>query len=126
MLGPYNLQTIISTAKPEEARAFYRDRLGLSLIADDGFALVFDANGRSLRISRVEVAQPPPYSSIGWEITDRPIAEVARDLVARGIVFERFPGMEQDDLGLWHVPGAPVAVAWFKDPDGNLLSISGQ
>jgi len=69
----------------------------------------------------VEQVSPPPYTTLGWQVED--IGETARGLAAKGVSFERFPGLEQDDLGVWASPGG-ARVAWFKDPDANLLSLT--
>jgi len=113
--------TFLITKHPELALAFYRDTLGLSFQRDDGFALVFDLNGVMLRISRVTEFTPAPYTVLGWESRDIQ-ADVAQ-LGAKGVVFERYPNMGQDDMGIATFPGG-AKVAWFKDPDGNVLSLS--
>ena len=121
MLGDAKIMAFAATANADAARAFYESILGLRLVVDDGFALVFDANGTTLRIAKVDAVAPPPYTSLGWTVADA--AATARALTAKGVVMERFGGMEQDDLGLWSV--GPVRIGWFRDPDGNLLSITG-
>lgn len=121
-LAGARLVGMLATAKPEAARAFYQDVLGLRLQSDDQFALVFNANGVTLRIAKVEALAPHPFTSLGWSVADvRGAVGALRD---KGVVFERFPGMEQDELGIWIPPGAREGVAWFRDPDGNLLSLS--
>jgi catechol 2,3-dioxygenase-like lactoylglutathione lyase family enzyme len=90
-------------------------------VADEGFALVFDLAGVMLRVTRVDQLQPQPSTVLGWRVDD-PEATV-RELTGRGVVFERFPGMEQDALGIWRSPSG-AAIAWFRDPDGNVLSIT--
>ena len=97
--------------------------MGLRFVADGGFALIFDASGTTLRVTPVETFTPHEFTVLGWQVED--IALAAEELAGRGVKFERFPnmGIEQDDLGVWHAPGGDK-VAWFKDPDGNLLSLS--
>ena len=95
--------------------------LGLKLIADEYFALVFDLNGHALRIAKVDALTPAKHTVLGWNVND--IAAAAKSLGARGVVFERFDGMDQDDLGIWLSPSG-AKVAWFKDPDGNSLSLT--
>jgi catechol 2,3-dioxygenase-like lactoylglutathione lyase family enzyme len=112
----------VSTTDPARAKAFYGDVLGLALRHEDGYALVFDGGGATLRISVVQELAPQPFTVLGWEVDD--VRAAVRELTVRGVVFERFPGMEQDDLGVWLPPGGSQGVAWFKDPDGNLLSVS--
>lgn len=123
MRASARLIAFLATADPERARSFYRDVLGLPLLGEDSFALRFDAHGVQLRIQKLERLAPHPFTVLGWEVPDvrREIVELSR----RGVVFERYPSMPQDDLGIWVSPGG-AHVAWFKDPDGNLLSITGQ
>ena len=106
----------------ERAREFYRDRLGLSLIAEElPFALVFDVNGTMLRLAIAKEHAPAPGTVLGWNVSD--IASVAKNLEQAGIQFERYTFFQQDERGIWTAPNG-AKVAWFKDPDGNLLSIS--
>jgi catechol 2,3-dioxygenase-like lactoylglutathione lyase family enzyme len=109
------------TTKPEQAKKFYGETLGFRFLKDDGFALVFDAHGTMLRISKVKEFTPAAHTILGWEVQDIPAA--VRDLTARGVVFERYPGMPQDAQGICTFPTGD-RVAWFKDPDGNVLSLS--
>jgi catechol 2,3-dioxygenase-like lactoylglutathione lyase family enzyme len=111
----------VATSQPERARAFYADVLGLRLTSDEPYALVFQAGDTMLRIQKTDAVQPPPYTTLGWQVQD--ITATARELMGRGVSFERFGSMEQDDLGIWSAPGG-ARVAWFKDPDGNLLSLT--
>ena len=111
----------VASTDAERARVFYRDVLGLTLSSEDlPFALVFDLNGTMLRVTMVREFSPAPFTVLGWKVPD--IVDAAGKLRNAGVVFERFPGMEQDEHGIWSAPGARVA--WFKDPDGNVLSIS--
>ncbi|HKP76056.1 MAG TPA: VOC family protein, partial [Longimicrobiaceae bacterium] len=113
----------VPTCDPAEARRFYGEVIGLELVSEDSFALEFRAHGASIRVANVSSTpgfQPAPYTILGWEVAS--VADAARALAARGVVFERYPGMEQDELGVWTSPNG-ARIAWFKDPDGNLLSI---
>ncbi len=121
MLMQSKLVAFAATSNPDRAKAFYRDSLGLTLLEDTPFALVFDANGTTLRIQKVQAVQAQGYTSLGWAVVD--INAVLQALVGRGVVFERFAGLPQDDAGVWRAPSG-AQVAWFKDPDGNLLSIT--
>jgi len=103
------------------AKAFYRDILGLLLISEDEYALVFDAHGTMLRVAIVGEIVLAPYTVLGWQVND--IDATVRGLAAKGVKFERYPWMEQDEVGIWSAPSG-AKVAWFKDPDGNLLSVS--
>ena len=111
-----------ATANPAKAKAFYAGTLGLRLVADDGFALVFDVHGTMLRVTTVQKVAVAPYTVLGWQVDD--IAAAAAELKAAGVEFQRYPGMQQDALGIWDAPGGAARVAWFQDPDGNILSIS--
>ena len=103
------------------AKAFYQKKLGLRLTATDAFALVFESGGTMIRVVKVGAFQPAPYTILGWQVKDA--AQAVAALSMRGVTFERFPGMEQDAQGIWNAPGG-ARVAWFKDPDGNVLSLS--
>jgi catechol 2,3-dioxygenase-like lactoylglutathione lyase family enzyme len=103
------------------AKAFYSDLLGLPVVHEDNFAVVLDVHGASLRLALVESVPEPAGTNAGWQVDD--INAVARELTRAGVVFERFDGMDQDDDGVWHPPGGG-GVAWFRDPDGNRLSLS--
>src|SRR3954452_14684203 len=122
MLGSASLVAFIATTDADRARAFYEDILGLRFIADDGFALVFDAKGTTLRIARVEAMKPHPFTSLGWDVED--ISAAMQSLAAKGVAFEHYGLPGQDDTGAWTPPGTSTRVAWFKDPDGNLLSLT--
>lgn len=120
MLTTARLTAFAATTQPERARAFYRDTLGLPLISEDDFALVFDANGTDLRIQKVRALEPAGHTALGWQVPD--LRETVHGLRDRGVTFERYPFFEQDVDGIWDAPGG-ARVAWFKDPDGNLLSV---
>jgi catechol 2,3-dioxygenase-like lactoylglutathione lyase family enzyme len=111
----------VATRNADKAKQFYADKLDLRFVSDDGFALVFDIAGTMLRIARVKEFTPFPFTVLGWEV--EAIEKTVADLSAKGVAFERFPGLPQDPLGIWAAPGG-AKVAWFKDPDGNVLSVS--
>lgn len=111
----------ISTTSADRARAFYRDILGLSLVSEDNFALVFDSNGAPLRVSLAQEVVPAKYTVLGWKVKD--IHAIVTALKKAGVAFEIFGFFKQDDLGIWTAPNGD-RVAWFKDPDGNILSVS--
>ena len=124
MLGHADLIAFVPTRDPENARRFYADTLGLKFVSEDAFALVFSANGVTLRIANVSTLadfRPFPFTILGWRVPDAQSA--ARALIEKGVRFERFPGMDQNALGLWRSPTG-AQVAWLKDPDGNMLSIT--
>lgn len=121
-LSDHDIIGFVATSDPERARAFYGDKLGLPLIEEQlPFALVYDAHGTMVRVGIVKEVHAAGYTVLGWKVPD--IVAAANGLIAAGIKFERYPGMQQDELGIWRAPGG-ASVAWFRDPDGNTLSIS--
>ncbi len=124
MLGSADLIAFVPTRDTGKARKFYEETLGLDFIGEDRFALVFNAHGTTLRIANVSDVKgfkPAPFTIVGWQVTNA--SDTAGDLVKKGVQFERFPGMDQDAKGIWKSPSG-ARVAWFKDPDGNILSIT--
>jgi catechol 2,3-dioxygenase-like lactoylglutathione lyase family enzyme len=121
MLGEAKLVAFCATRDGARARRFYVDTLGLRAISEDDYALVVDANGTMLRLQKVGSFTAHSFTTLGWQVAD--IAATVGHLAGRGVQFEKFPGMEQDANGVWHAPGG-AQVAWFKDPDGNILSLT--
>jgi catechol 2,3-dioxygenase-like lactoylglutathione lyase family enzyme len=120
MLGSIDIVAFVPTKDTEKARAFYEGVLGLRFVKDDGFAMVLDANGIMVRVAKAQFT-PAPFTILGWQVAD--IEKMVRALQVKGVQFERFGFFEQDALGIWTAPGGDK-VAWFKDPDGNVLSVS--
>ncbi len=121
-LANRDIVAFVSIVDVDRARQFYRDSLGLRLISEEPpFALVFDANGIMLRLAMVKERPPVHGTVLGWNVTD--IAATVTELNQAGVRFERFEGMQQDELGIWASPSG-ARVAWFKDPDGNILSLT--
>jgi len=123
ILGSGKLVAFAPTTDPVKARAFYEDVLGLRLLADEApFALVFDANGTMLRVTTVHEFSPHPFTVLGCYVES--IESTVEKLTAAGVVFLRFPGMnDKDPLGIWTTPSG-ARVAWFHDPDKNVLSLT--
>jgi catechol 2,3-dioxygenase-like lactoylglutathione lyase family enzyme len=121
MLGSLNIVAFVPTKDPVKARTFYEGVLGLRFIKDDGFAMVLDANGIMVRVAKAQEFTPASFTILGWQVTE--IENVVRALRAKGVHFEIFGFFKQDDLGIWTAPTGDK-VAWFKDPDGNVLSVS--
>jgi catechol 2,3-dioxygenase-like lactoylglutathione lyase family enzyme len=121
MLGTARVIAFAATTNVTEARRFYERVLGLQFISEEPFALVFDANGTMLRLQKVERFTPPPFTALGWDVSD--IEVVVDGLRARGVELSRYGGMAQDERGIWNAPGG-ARIAWFKDPDGNTLSLT--
>lgn len=121
MLSDSRLVAFVATTDADGAKAFYRDRLGLRLVKEDPIALAFDAGGTKLRVQIVAKVAPPPYTVLGWEVDD--IATTVEGLQQADVRVERFAGIPQDELGIWTSTDG-TRVAWFKDPEGHILSVS--
>ncbi|MCU1450751.1 MAG: glyoxalase/bleomycin resistance protein/dioxygenase [Acidimicrobiales bacterium] len=121
MLSTSDLVAFVPASDIDRARAFYSETLGLTLVEETPAACQFDAHGTMLRVTPVEGLAPASYTVLGWAVLD--IAATVRFLEERGVLFMRFEGMEQDDLGVWTAPGGDQ-VAWFSDPAGNTLSLT--
>lgn len=121
MLESADIVVFAATVDSAKSRAFYERILGLCCVSDDPYALVFDANGVQLRIQKVTSLTPQPHTLLGWSIVS--IDSTVRDLADRGIVFERYVHIQQDSKGVWTSPSG-ARVAWMKDPDGNVLSLT--
>ena len=122
LLDSSPIMAFSATTDAERAKAFYRDQLGLRLISDEPYALVFDAAGTMLRVQRVKEVCEARYTSLGWKVAD--IAAKVEELEKAGIKFERYGLPDQDEKGIWTAPGSQAKIAWFKDPDGNILSLT--
>ena len=121
MLEGKSLIAFVPTVKPAAAKAFYKDILRLKLLSEDSFAMVFDANGTILRVTTVRELKPQEFTILGWNVDD--IVSTIKSLNQKNIICERYGFFEQDDLGIWVSPNG-AKVAWFKDADGNILSIT--
>jgi predicted enzyme related to lactoylglutathione lyase len=121
MLGDKNLKAFVSTIDAKRAKTFYRDALGLTFLSEDQYALEFDANGTLLRVTIVPELNPQGFTVLGWNVPD--ISDMIKLLNKKEIVCNQYDFLEQDDLGIWTAPGGSK-VAWFNDPDGNILSLT--
>ena len=121
MLTGANPIAFVATTDVERARDFYEGALGLTLVEQTPFALVFEARGTELRVTPVERLEPATHTVLGWSVASA--SGTARKLIESGIELELYEGLEQDELGIWDAPSG-ARVAWFRDPDGNVLSIS--
>ena len=121
MLADKELKAFVPTTKPDEAKSFYKDILGLKLLSEDGYALEFNANGTLLRVIIVQELKPQVFTVLGWNVDD--IASTIKSLNEKNIFCEKYDFLEQDKLGIWTSPGG-AKVAWFKDPNGNVLSLT--
>jgi len=114
--------TFINVADRERGLGFYRDTLGLRLRASDAFGDFLEVEGALIRMTALPDHRAHPHPVFGWNVSD--IAAAARDLRARGVALTIYDGMGQDELGIWTSPDGKAKVAWFADPDGNVLSLS--
>jgi catechol 2,3-dioxygenase-like lactoylglutathione lyase family enzyme len=121
VLGSVNIVAFVPITDASKAREFYEGILGLRFVKDDGFALVFDANGIMVRMAKMKEVAPVQFTILGWQVTN--IENVVQALRGKGVYFEIFSFFKQDELGIWTAPTGDK-VAWFKDPDGNMLSLS--
>jgi catechol 2,3-dioxygenase-like lactoylglutathione lyase family enzyme len=121
MLNKSKIICFTATTKPELAKDFYENVLGLGLLEDSPFALAFDANGTMLRIQKVPEHVPLKFTALGWQVDD--VRASITELSNAGITFERYDHFDQDEFGVWQSPSG-AQIAWFKDPDENLLSLT--
>ena len=121
MLAEFDLVAHVGVADAARSRRFYGEVLGLPVVDEDPFAVTVAVHGRLLRLAAVGTPVPAPYSVLAWSVDD--VAAVVDGLVARGVEFARYDGLDQDDRGIWTAPDG-TRVAWFLDPDGNNLSLA--
>ncbi len=121
MLATAKMIGFVPTTDSKRARDFYEGKLGFQFVNDDQFALVMRAGDNLVRVAKAGKFTPAPYTVLGWEVTK--IQDEVRALAARGIVFEKYPFVQDQETGIWTTPNGD-RVAWFKDPDGNVLSLS--
>ena len=119
MLAAGKLTGFIPTKDYDKARAFYVDKLGFEFVSLDQFALVLSLGGHKFRVSKVPNFTPLQGTILGWEVQN--VEEVVRWLAGRGVATEKYPFVQDKELGIWTTPNGDQ-VAWFKDPDGNILS----
>jgi predicted enzyme related to lactoylglutathione lyase len=121
MLKSQKILGFVPTKNPGLAKSFYVDVLGIEFSYEDQFAIELLSGGNRIRIAKAEKFEPMPFAILGWEVTeiDREVA----GLTERGVQFEIYPFLKQNATGIWDSPSG-ARVAWFKDPDGNLLSLS--
>jgi len=121
MLANKELKAFVPTLQPDKAKHFYKDILGLKLLSEDDYGIEFNANGTLLRVIFVHELKPQVFTILGWNVID--IVSAIKSLNKKGILCEKYDFMDQDKLGIWISPGGSK-VAWFKDPDGNVLSLT--
>jgi catechol 2,3-dioxygenase-like lactoylglutathione lyase family enzyme len=121
MLDAAKIVAFAATVDGGKSRAFYEGVLGLKLMYEDAHACVCDSQGIELRIQKVQALTPQPHTQLGWSVAS--IHGFVIALASKGVTFERYPFLEQDAQGVWMAPSG-AKVAWMKDPDGNLLSVT--
>jgi catechol 2,3-dioxygenase-like lactoylglutathione lyase family enzyme len=121
MLASAKLMAFVGTTNADRARAFYHGMLGLTLVSEDGYGMMFESNGVPLRIAIAKELTPVKYTVLGWQVKD--IRATVASLKKAGVTFELYSFLKQDELSIWTSPNGDQ-VAWFKDPDGNTLSVS--
>jgi catechol 2,3-dioxygenase-like lactoylglutathione lyase family enzyme len=121
MLASGKLVGFIPTTDYDKARAFYEGKLGFTFLSLDQFALVMTVGGHMIRIAKMPNFTPLQGTILGWEVAD--ITGVVNWLKDRGVSPEKYPFVQDRELGIWTTPNGDK-VAWFKDPDGNVLSVS--
>jgi catechol 2,3-dioxygenase-like lactoylglutathione lyase family enzyme len=121
MLADSKLMGFIFTRDYNNARAFYEGKLGLQFISQDQYALALKAGEHMIRITKIPDFVPARATVLGWQVQD--IGAVVAWLKERGVILEDFPFIQDRKLGIWSAPGGD-RIAWFKDPDGNVLSVS--
>jgi catechol 2,3-dioxygenase-like lactoylglutathione lyase family enzyme len=121
MLAASKMMGFVPTTDAKKARAFYEGKLGFEFVSDDPFALVVKAGDTMIRVAKAQNFAPAPYTVLGWEVAD--IGKVVAWLNQQGVTLEKYPFIQDQELGIWTTPNGDK-VAWFKDPDGNVLSVS--
>jgi catechol 2,3-dioxygenase-like lactoylglutathione lyase family enzyme len=121
MLDKGKMVGFVPTLDYEKARAFYEGKLGFEFVSLDQFALVMGVGGHKIRIAKLANFTPLQATILGWQVDD--IESVAKWLDGRGVGLEKYPFVQDRELGIWTAPTGDK-VAWFKDPDGNILSVS--
>ena len=121
ILGSSKLVAFAITTNPARTIEFYEGKLGLRFLSQDNFAVVFDSNGNILRMAIAKEHAPPKYTVVGWQVSE--IETVVAALVDAGVKMNHYGFPTQDALGIWTTPDGSK-VAWFHDPDGNVLSVS--
>ncbi|MGB8476521.1 MAG: VOC family protein [Candidatus Acidiferrum sp.] len=122
ILGAAKPAIVICTKDRARSTSFYRDTLGLTLAYEDDFAAVFNTGGVTLRVSLVADFTPHEHTILGFHVPD--VTATIKALREKGVVCNLYPSFRQDELCILTLPGGTARVAWFNDPDGNLLSVT--
>lgn len=121
MLQEPKITALLPTTNPEQSKEFFKNTLGLKLVSEDPYGIEFEGLGSNLRISVVPKFTPHQFAVLGFKIEE--INFQVKALTDNGVKFEKYKALNQNELGVWISPGK-AKIAWFKDPDGNLLSLT--
>jgi predicted enzyme related to lactoylglutathione lyase len=121
VLATSDVVSFAPTKDLARARSFYEHVLGLPVEDENAYACVLNAHGTMLRLTAVAEVAHPGYTVLGWRVSD--ISGTVTGLESLGVVFLRYDGIEQDAQGVWTAPSGD-RIAWFTDPDGNVLSLT--
>jgi len=121
MLASAKIIGFLFTKDYDRTREFFEKKLGLQFVSLDTYALVMRSGETMIRIGKIPDFHPAQATVLGWEVPD--IRAAVNWLKDRGVAFEKYPFMKDQESGIWTAPGGDQ-VAWFKDPDGNVLSVS--
>ncbi|MBI1250771.1 MAG: hypothetical protein GC189_04790 [Alphaproteobacteria bacterium] len=121
MLGKAEALANVGISRPDAARAFYVDTLGLNLISEDEFAIVVSGSGAKVRLSKVPMVTPAAYSVLSFDVKD--MAAFVKQAKDKGVMLQRFPFLPADDDGVWTSPDG-ARVCWIRDPDLNLIGVA--
>ena len=121
MLNDSRITSLLPTVNPKQSKAFYLNTLGLKLTSEDDYGMEFESASSSVRITVVHEFKPQPFAVLGFKVDA--IDREVEALSSKNVKFERYDGLDQDDSGIWTSP-SQARIAWFKDPDGNLLSLT--
>ncbi len=105
----------------ERSERFFQGVLNLGVVSRSSFASVFQVGGGTLRVTKVDDLRPQPFTVFGWLVAD--LRGVICELRDREIPMIRYGGLDQDDDSIWTTPNGDL-VAWFLDPDANVLSLT--
>ncbi len=120
-LSQQKLVGFVITTDYDRARDFYEHKLGFQFVSLDQYALVMRTASNMIRIVKLKEFNPARYTVLGWEVDD--IEAIVSSLGRQGVTFEDYPFIQDHERRIWTAPGGDK-IAWFKDPDGNVLSVS--
>jgi catechol 2,3-dioxygenase-like lactoylglutathione lyase family enzyme len=120
-LNSCKMMAFVPTSNLERAREFYKFTLGFRLVSEDAYGMIFEVSGSFMRVVNIQQVFPAKYTVLGWKVPN--IRAAAEELAGKGIKFDHYQGFDQDEQGIWTAPDG-AQVAWFRDPDRNILSLT--